>query len=408
MAANDYQSSASAAIVADAEGHSEAELYHDALSKVDMNIEPNRIDAAEKGVDERKANNFPEGEVVVLMPPAPVRNDGPMKTASATVTAALMSNADLPLKVRPISAPAPQTGPNNTSPIKPNNRHLSVANKSKSKDYGVGVFNEKVTGTPVPKNPRAGAAVAATTPPVTPKYQTATTASPRSTSSPQTPVHISDLQVALPAIRHQQSPFQYEKYKQYKKIAETAHMQRKIFSIIGGYQSVRRALLRRGWQERLLESQFRNLQSISHHSLLQRAKPGNEYEKVAISKLLQPYPSFFLWYPRNTVMTRFDHVVPFKSRLSRDRLYDFTLKDGLINCNDARHWQYIPGRSELTCPRSYRLYMTDEMDEFMKDYRFTGCTSLLAFLVAGIRTQTGTNACFSENCMLFDLTNSGI
>lgn len=54
-----------------------------------------------------------------------------------------------------------------------------------------------------------------------------------------------------------------------------------------------------------------------------------------------------------------------------------------MNCNRERHWHYIPNRSELNCPRSYRLMVNDETSEFMRDYRFTGCTSLLAWLVAG-------------------------
>lgn len=188
--------------------------------------------------------------------------------------------------------------------------------------------------------------------------------------------------------RHAKSspPFNYERYKRYKRIALNAQKQRKIFSIIGaGYHSIRRALLQRGWHERLLESQKRPLQCLSHHTLLQLARTGNDYETAAISKLLNPFPSYFVWHPRNMKVDRFDAMRPFKSRLVREFQFDFTLKEGLVNCDRERRWQHAEGKVELSCPRSYRLCEEGETEEFMRDYRLTGCTSLLAFLVDGMR-----------------------
>lgn len=191
-------------------------------------------------------------------------------------------------------------------------------------------------------------------------------------------------------------PFNYGRYKRYKRIALNAQKQRKIFSIIGGgYPSIRRALLQRGWLERLMDSQKRPLQCLSHHTLLQLARTGNDYETAAISKLLNPFPSYFVWHPRNVKVDRFDAMRPFKSRLVREFQFDFTLKEGLVNCDRERRWQHAEGSVELSCPRSYRLYEDGETEEFMRDYRLTGCTSLLAFLVDGMRLG-GLNEHFAE------------
>lgn len=192
-------------------------------------------------------------------------------------------------------------------------------------------------------------------------------------------------------------PFNYDRYKRYKRIAHNAQQQRKIFSIIGtGYHPIRRALLQRGWCERFLESPKSALQCLSQHTLLQQARTGNDYETAAISKLLDPFPSYFVWHPRNIKVTRFDAMRPFKSRLVREAKFDFTLKEGLVNCDRERRWQHAEGSAELSCPRGYRLCEEGETDAFMRDYRLTGCTSLLAFLVNGIR-RDGTNECFAAD-----------
>lgn len=390
-------------------GYNDGDVYHDAVSKIDVNTEPKSTSAA-VGIGKYvpQSRDSENSELIVLMPPAlssstNTRSDMPAKTASATVNVALMSHENAPTpKDRPLSAPVVPQSESPAKLSKTNNPGQAAIKKPLAALNNNGVFNDKVIGTSASKrltnnaSPKPCSRTPTTNVSITQKNNTAAASvsvvsSSRPTSTPSTAS-----QGVLPVVRKQQAPFQYEKYKQYKKLAENAYIQRKIFSIIGGYQSVRRALLRRGWQERLLDTQYRNLQSISHHSLLQRAQPGNEYEKMAISKLLQPYPSYFLWYPRYTVMTRFDHVVPFKSRLTRARDHDFTLKDGLISCDHDRHWQYIPNRSELRCPRSYRLYSPDETEDFMKDYRFTGCTSLLAFLVSGAH-DNGTNEFFATN-----------
>lgn len=197
------------------------------------------------------------------------------------------------------------------------------------------------------------------------------------------------------------SPANYDKYKQYKARVDTAVREHKVFTILGGYPTVRLALLQRGWVERLWDNQYVQLQQKSQNVLLDLAKPGNDYELVVMSKMLQSFPSNFVWYPRNMLLTRFDGVLPFKSRMTRMREYDFTLKDGLVNIWRSKQWLHIPGKSELVCPRSYRLFVQDEMNEFMADFRFTGCTSLLSFIVNGQRTN-GTNIHFTATGKIQD------
>lgn len=189
--------------------------------------------------------------------------------------------------------------------------------------------------------------------------------------------------------------FNYDRYKRYKSLVAKAVKEQKVFTIIGGYPTVRNELIKRGWLERLWENPKNLIQQMSQHSLLIHARPGNEHEVTSISKLLSPYSSNFVWFPRYMKLTRFDNVQPLKSRMFRPRDLDFTLKEGLVSICRASQWFHIPGISELACPRSYRLFIADEMNEFMADFRFTGCTSLLAKLVDGQKTN-GQNVHFSE------------
>lgn len=209
-----------------------------------------------------------------------------------------------------------------------------------------------------------------------------------------------------PNINDTANIFNFELYKRYKQRAAKAIQEHKVFTILGGYPTVRKELLNRGWLERLWESH--SLQQCSQHTLLKQAKSGNEYEVAALSKFLNAYSANFVWYPRYMRITKFDNVNPLKSRMTRSREFDFTLKEGLVNISRSSQWFHIPGKSELACPRSYRLFVPEELSEFMADYRFTGCTSLLAFLVDGQRAD-GYNIHFTEDGKLnsiSELSNS--
>lgn len=162
-----------------------------------------------------------------------------------------------------------------------------------------------------------------------------------------------------------------------------------MFTIYGGWGCIRRALLNRGWIEKLHPGQLQQLQALSQHSLLAKSANGNDYEVAALSKLLNASAVHFVWQPKKMKFRQFENVKPFKNRLLRNRWNDFTIKEGLCQCAKEQHWCHLAGQSELNCPRSYRLFLTDEVAEFMDDYRFTGCTSLVAFMAAKFKESNG-------------------
>lgn len=132
-----------------------------------------------------------------------------------------------------------------------------------------------------------------------------------------------------------------------------------------------------------MNGQLKHLQEMSQHSLLARASDGNDHEVTALSKLLRTSAVNFIWQPKYwKFQQEARNVKPFRNRLCRNRTSDFTIKEGLCQCTKDRHWFHVTDRCELNCPRSYRLFLPDEIAEFMDDYRFTGCTSLIYFIAS--------------------------
>lgn len=321
----------------------------------------------------------------------------PIASSDATASANANTNAsNVPPKLSPTALPLATSSPPPPTPPPLDGKMAAIALKPASKPTTTAKPAPLIANKPAADPQRIASQ---TQTPIrnastSPRPNTSSATSPPALASaknidnsrkyPSAPVSTNNLIVAPTA-----KPFDYAKYKQYKAIAEKAGDERKIFTIFAfGYDALRRAFLQRGWRERFLDGQRHPLQSMSQHSLLLNAQPGNNYETMAISKLLHPYPVWFLWHPRHMQLNTFDAVLPFKSRMRRAQQRDFTLKDGLVNC--ARE------QPSLQCPRSYRLYGPGETDEFMKDFRFTGCTSLLGFLVAGIRPN-GVNDRFADD-----------
>ena len=172
-----------------------------------------------------------------------------------------------------------------------------------------------------------------------------------------------------------------DKFKWLKETVREAIFNKKIFTIYGFYEPLRRALVKRGWIEKLPKNRLKPLPNISQNSQLLQARNGNEYANIMLSKFLQDYHPTFVWQSKPDPIN-LDEKNAIKNRVPRARSFNFTLKDGLINCAQHISWQTIPGEVELNIPRGYRLFLNDEVKDFMDDFRFTGCTSLLAFIAA--------------------------
>ncbi|XP_073822758.1 tubulin tyrosine ligase-like 3B [Musca autumnalis] len=161
-----------------------------------------------------------------------------------------------------------------------------------------------------------------------------------------------------------------------------AYKNRRIFTVFGNYTTIRRALLKRGWLEKLTPNRYTKLQSLPEEILLQNAKRGNEYETVAISKIINHFPAFFVWQPKAQRDLYVD-VKPYRNRVRRGHGFDFSTKVGLITCAEqAEQWFGQEGVSGMLYPRFFRLGGNEEeQTEFIKDFQQTQCRSLLQYLI---------------------------
>lgn len=186
-----------------------------------------------------------------------------------------------------------------------------------------------------------------------------------------------------------QTPFNYQKYKQLKQVAQNAMNDKKIFTIFHQFGSsihrpLRKALIKRNWSEKLYHNQLKLLQSKSQHTLLHNAANGNQSEVAALSKFFHKAPVHFVWQPKYIRIDQPIDGLPFRNRLPHRNNFDFTRKECLVGCTKEQHWIHICGRCELNCPRSYRMFIADEVADFVEDYRFTGCISLLSRVASSI------------------------
>ncbi|XP_035913253.1 tubulin glycylase 3B [Anopheles stephensi] len=171
--------------------------------------------------------------------------------------------------------------------------------------------------------------------------------------------------------------FDFLKQKQLKTKIASAVEKKHIFSIVGHYPALRKALKTRHWLEK---QTFRSalLRELSHHALLQKASNGNEYEEALVSKYLKPYLPYFIWQHRNMRDCKQDRFyAPYRSRIHYERPYDFAVKENLIRLINASHWHQEEGFAELDYPRTYLLDTEDIITKFQEDYQLTIVSSFL-------------------------------
>ncbi|XP_030555919.1 tubulin glycylase 3B [Drosophila novamexicana] len=160
-----------------------------------------------------------------------------------------------------------------------------------------------------------------------------------------------------------------------------AYRNRRIFTVYGNYHTVRRALVRRGWLEKLPANRHAKLQAMSEDSLLEHARRGNDYEAVVISKMINNFPSFFIWQSK-AQRDLFPEVKPYRNRVRRSQLLDFSTKVGLVGCAEQERWFREDGVCGMSYPRFYRLGANsmEERAAFIEDFHQTQARSLLRYL----------------------------
>ena len=142
--------------------------------------------------------------------------------------------------------------------------------------------------------------------------------------------------------------------------------EKKIFTVIGGSQfDLLRFLLKsRGWIEKIVNDGKKNKTKFNVESAM-----------------VQDYPSYFVWLPRNhddiEVRTEKSSWI---SRIPKHPTYDFTRKDGLKRCQDEVQWHYLKGISDLNSPRTFTLHDQLGRQEFEQEFKFTSAMSFLTFL----------------------------
>lgn len=179
------------------------------------------------------------------------------------------------------------------------------------------------------------------------------------------------------------------RYKSLKLKAAQAIRENKIFSIVGSCNAVRKALLERGWVEKLPAEKM-NLSKIKNGTLTTNPEILTELEKIYLSNSVEKYPPNFIWRTRDEYR---NHVIDMAnnegptivSRLKTDALW--TSKQGLCSSMKRNYWFYIEDVAEVIGPRSYSTSNSGEVEGFIKDYKITACTSLLKWVVSMVANE---------------------
>lgn len=87
----------------------------------------------------------------------------------------------------------------------------------------------------------------------------------------------------------------FKKYNLIKEKAISALKEGKIFVILGDCPTVRRELKKRGWVERILDKYNLPAALPSHHTLIEFAEEGNEFERLLFSKLVGSFSADFVY-----------------------------------------------------------------------------------------------------------------
>lgn len=171
-------------------------------------------------------------------------------------------------------------------------------------------------------------------------------------------------------------------YKKLKRLADDAIKLNKIFTIHGGCcGAIRKALLERGWVEKLPPFR-RNLSRIKSGRLSNKTQISAELEKLLLSNLVEKCEANFVWGAKDEIDTTIDmnkDCNTIYNKLQLDALW--TTKEGLTSSMKRNHWFYLENVSEVVVPRTYISYDVGDVDTFLQDYKVTACTSLLRWIL---------------------------
>lgn len=185
-----------------------------------------------------------------------------------------------------------------------------------------------------------------------------------------------------------------ERLCELRKKAQEAIKMHKIFTIRGCFYSIRKALVQRGWVEKLDIHRRAPVNGSCQVILedvtqqLPERRPGEtrrqhiqKCERNIMSRFLEHIPIDFLWSARKEKTDWIDMARNPNMTINKFHKSPFTTKEGLCNVLRDLHWFFEEGKSETYYPRSYNVWNQDDLMEFSEDYRITACMSMLRFIV---------------------------
>lgn len=189
---------------------------------------------------------------------------------------------------------------------------------------------------------------------------------------------------------------------------------KKIFTIYGRANAVRKALTQRGWIEKIPPNRM-NLTKVRENKLNSRTEVNEQLERFLLSNMVEREPAHFIWgTPENVSDLANKHnisgkethhgYVPLMNKLRVEALW--TTKQGLCNSLKESYWYYIEDVAEFDAPRTYSNADGDERADFVKDFKLTACTSLLKWIVSMVsnnRPISTEDGKISMNVMVFAL-----
>lgn len=173
------------------------------------------------------------------------------------------------------------------------------------------------------------------------------------------------------------------RYKNLKDLAANAIKQNKIFAIYGCCNAIRKALVERGWVEKIPPKRM-NLNKIRNGTFTDKNDIKRELDRILLSCFVEKAVPNFIWRTNDdrrdaTIEVTRDYYTII-NKLQVDPIW--TSKQGLCSSMKRNYWFHIEDTAEVNCPRSYTVSEIGEKEDFLKDYRITACTSLLKWFLS--------------------------
>ncbi|XP_064553935.1 tubulin glycylase 3A [Drosophila montana] len=198
-----------------------------------------------------------------------------------------------------------------------------------------------------------------------------------------------------------------ERMNELRRKAQEAAKQNKIFTIRGCFNSVRNALLARGWVEKLdMHRKVVPLGQMTYEDLTQRLpkrKAGEtrrqyvlKCERNIMSRFLEHMPVDFLWTNRKEKCDYIDQAKNPGMTINKFHRAPFTSKEGL--CSQLRdfHWFFEEGMAEMYFPRCYNVWSPEELGEFVDNFKLTACVAYLRAMLCKYHKH-GADSVFSPS-----------